>query len=301
MAPAPQSESGSQAESIAAKPIAATVEAPKATELTASFGAFEPASIPSKLLTKMPLTRQSITQKEAPVEEPSQATDTARAKPAIAFEVDQFAWPATLQTLIEQGGEQIDALCQQLLAEAAGGKKIIAVTGLQRGEGRSTMAMLIAKRLAISAGRVALVDADFSAPQLATRLGLVIGAGWEQAISMADGPTIWETMIESVADRLAVAPLASRSRTTIAGDAAGRLTGVLGQLRDECDIAIVDAGPLSADGGAGWLLTPGNGVDAAVLVTDSRSAAQSQLADFNRRFLEAKIAPLGVIENHAAN
>jgi Mrp family chromosome partitioning ATPase len=234
------------------------------------------------------------------------ATETAPRRPA--YEVDRFAWSETCDALLARIGVQADELAQELMAEAALGRKVIALSGCSRDDGGTTLALVLARRLAASGAKVALVDADFAGPQLAGRLGLVIGIGWETVLALPGKTALWETMVESIDDRLTVVPLASRSRLHISGEIAARLTNCLADLREAFDIVLVDAGPMSAaDAEAAWLTASGNGLDAAILVCDVRSTqadgtsvVADRVASVSRRLMDSNIAPLGVAENFCA-
>jgi MinD-like ATPase involved in chromosome partitioning or flagellar assembly len=187
------------------------------------------------------------------------------------------------------------------MAEAALGRKVIAVAGDARGAGATTLALVLARRLAKSGAKIALVDADFAAPQLATRLGLVIGIGWETVLALPEKTSLWDTMVESIEDRLTVVPLASRSRLAVSGEIAQRLTDCLRDLSEAFDLVLVDVGPISlADPQSSWITSPGNGLDAAILACDVRSAEGERLTTLGRRLIDANIAALGVAENFCA-
>ena len=185
------------------------------------------------------------------------------------------------------------------MAEAALGRKVIAVTGDARGAGATTLALVLGRRLAKAGAKIAMVDADFAAPQLAGRLGLVIGIGWETVLALPEKTSLWETMVESIEDRLSVVPLASRSRLTVSGEIAVRLADCLRQLSEAFDLVLVDVGPISLDDPqSSWITAPGNGLDAAILACDVRSAEAERLRAVGRRLMDANIAALGVAENH---
>ncbi len=218
-----------------------------------------------------------------------------------AFEVERFSWPEPNDALIERVGPRADELVQELMAEAALGRKVVAVAGDARGAGATTLALVLARRLAKSGAKVAIVDADFAAPQLATRLGLVIGIGWETVLALPEKTSLWDTMVESIEDRLAVVPLASRSRLAITAEIAERLADCLRQLSDGFDLVLVDVGSISlADQESSWITTPGNGLDAAILACDVRAAEGERLTTIGRRLMDANIAALGVAENFCA-
>jgi Mrp family chromosome partitioning ATPase len=245
---------------------------------------------------------------EEEISDPSNAPRTTHHAPRAthhaprpAFEVDRFAWPEPSDALIERIGPQADELAQELMAEAALGRNVIAVGGDSRGAGATTLALVLGRQLAKSGAKVALVDADFAAPQLAGQLGLVIGIGWETVLALPEKTSLWETMVESIEDRLTVVPLASRSRLNVSGAIAERLADCLGQLSEAFDLVLVDIGPMSlTDPKASWLTAPGNGLDAAILACDVRSAEAERLTVLSRRLMDANIPALGVAENFCA-
>ena len=115
--------------------------------------------------------------------------------PRAAFEVDHFAWPELCDSLLEKRASEFDQLVGQLVTESALGRKVVAITGSRRGDGRTTLALLLARRLAATAVKVVVVDADFEVPQLAARLGMTVQSGWENIL--ADGLPVWDGLVES--------------------------------------------------------------------------------------------------------
>ncbi len=226
-----------------------------------------------------------------------------------AYEVDGFTWPEVCQTLTARVGSEADELAHELLAEAALGRKVIAVSGSGREEGQTTLALVLARRLATAGAKIALVDANFADPQLAARLGLVIGIGWESALALPEKTSLAATLIESLEDRLTIVPLGSRSRLNVTAMIAARITECLAELRDAFDIVILDAGPVETGPQFHWLTAQDSGIDAAILISDTRAAAGSgasaqpsgeRLAAAGRKLLDCKIAPLGIVENFCA-
>ena len=166
---------------------------------------------------------------------------TPGALPRPALEVDAVRWPAMCETLLMQHGERFDRMAVEICREAGLGQKIIAITGLRRGEGRTTLALCLARRLAAGRASVALVDADFSNPSLAAQLHISVDRGWEAV--MRSEETLWEVMIESVSDRLAVVPLAAEAASDYS-PAAFRIAATLNELAEHYDVVLVDAGPI---------------------------------------------------------
>ncbi len=270
----------------------------------ANFAA-EPMDYSTHLSTDLP----DVAPIDQPIEQPFAVpafpvpSIPANLPPRAAYEVDHFAWPELCDTLAGQISDQLDPLAEQLLSESALGRKVIGLIGSRTGEGRTTLALVLARRLADSGAKVLLVDADFESPEMAARLGLGIQSGWPQAL--AGGHSPWEAMIESLDDRLAILPLAPRTAfgaaaTVDANDApADVLRPHLDTLRQHFDVVLVDAGATKASHSAANETDPlslAAGFDGAILVADARAASVSRLTDIHRRLLDANIVPLGVAE-----
>ncbi len=265
-----------------------------------------PPKKPAPIATNIPATR-SISSLDA--EQPSRQNPESlpafsprlAERPRAAYEVDRFSWPETCEALNARAGREADELAHELMAEAALGRKVVAISGASLGEGQTTLGLLLARRLAIAGAKVVLVDAHFASPQVAATLGLVVGIGWETVLAMPEKTSLWETMVESLEDRVTIVPLASRSRLQMNPQIAARLSGCLNELRDSFDVVLVDAGPLSdSEQQMSWLAVRGNGLDAVILLSDTRSAGAHSLTTVSRRFADASIAPLGVAENFCA-
>lgn len=228
------------------------------------------------------------------------------AGPRAAFEVDHFSWPDLCDKLLEQQSSQFDQLVGQLVTESALGRKVVAITGSRRGDGRTTLALSLARRLAATAVKVVVVDADFEVPQLAARLGMTVQSGWENVLT--DGLPVWDGLVESLHDRVAILPLAPRP-TNSAGQPtpaefvakhADAIRQHLEALRKEFDVVLVDAGAVKAvrpDAKPRGPLALAGSLDAAIMVSDARTTVPGRTAELQRRLLEAKIIPLGIAEN----
>src|SRR5207244_1593534 len=134
------------------------------------------------------------------------ANSTAVAdSPKPALEIDGVRWPATCEALLSQHASIFDSLVAELQRESQIGQKVTAISGTRHREGRTTLALCLARRLAQRDVKVALVDADFAKPQLATQLSIALQHGWEAVL--AGEHCLWDVTIESVADRLTLEPL----------------------------------------------------------------------------------------------
>ncbi len=203
-------------------------------------------------------------------------------------------WPSICDTLLAQYGDRFDRMVLELSREAGNGFNTIAITGIHRGEGRTTLALCLARRLAAGCAKVAVVDADFLNGSLAAQLHIDVDRGWEAVLD--DSEALWDMMIESAADGLAILPL-GRSLGHYELPAAFRVASALGQLAEHYDIVLVDAGPLNAETPASqWLLEPENNVDSVILANDVRSTKAHQLAAGCVQLAEVHCRQLGIAE-----
>lgn len=222
------------------------------------------------------------------------------AQPKPALEIDAVQWPAVCQTLVAKHAERFDKLALELCRASAIGQKVTAISGLRRGEGRTTLALCLAQRLAASRAKVVLVDADFCNPSLATQLQIVLDGGWETALSLTGGDQLWEHVIESITDRVGLALLGSEvaNEPTPAGF---RISSVLSQLAENYDVVLVDAGPISVESSVDqWLLEREIHVDNVILTHDVRHTPAYQLAAGCVQLIEAKRRQLGIAETFTA-
>src|SRR5215510_11041110 len=95
-------------------------------------------------------------------------------QPKPALEIDAVQWPAVCEKLLAKHADRFDKLAIELCRAAANGQKVTAISGLRRGEGRTTLALCLAQRLAACRSKVVLVDADFCNPSLAAQLQIAV-------------------------------------------------------------------------------------------------------------------------------
>lgn len=221
-------------------------------------------------------------------------------EPKPALEIDAVHWPTVCQKLLAKHAERFDKLALELCRASANGQKVTAISGLRRGEGRTTLALCLAQRLAASRAKAVLVDADFCNPSLAGQLQILLESGWEAALSLAGGDQLWEHVIESITDRVGLALLGPNvaNEPTPAGF---RISSVLSQLAEHYDVVLVDAGPISVESSVDqWLLEREIHVDNVILTHDVRHTPAYQLAAGCVQLIEAKRRQLGIAETFTA-
>ena len=251
----------------------------------ASYADVEPALVDDVILGPLPAAQPGTAAVPA---------DTAN-RPIPVWEVDRFHWPRNCEKLLADERGYLAGAGEKLAAAVADGLKTLAITGSRRGEGRTTLALCLARVAARAGIQVALVDGDFTRPTLATRLGLDVAHGWQKA-ALGQIP-LSEAAIRSLADNITVLPLevsaAGRSLTL----ADPRVTATLRAAAATFELVIVDLGPL----GPGERLTfpPGEAtpLDAMIVVRDLRYASAAECQDVGERLHDAGIEAVGVAEN----
>ncbi len=216
------------------------------------------------------------------------------------WEVERFQWPQACEDLLSVHREYFEHAGQQLLAAARGGRKLLGIVSAHRGEGRTTLALCLARWAASAGVRVALVDSDFANPQLAVQLGLQLPCDWQHVV--ADKLSLAEAAIASVEDRLTLFPLKPKAAHEHVDDTDVDTSATLEKLAAAHDLVLLDMEPVavadegSSDGAAANQATPRFSAAALVVRNASATAPEQLTAVVN--FLNGRgIEVLGVVEN----
>lgn len=211
------------------------------------------------------------------------------------WEVDRFTWPAICDKLTGDPSGYFATASNKLLSVVRGGLKVLGITGSRRGEGRTTLALCLARAAAQAGIHVALLDADFGRPQLASMLGLETAYGWQEA-ALGKIP-LSEAAVKSLADKLTVLPLEVSTAAADLSLADPRVTATLRATAATFDLVIVDLGPMSQ--GDEPLFPPGENcpLDGAIVVRDMRYSLLNESRTIGDRLYDAGIEAVGIAEN----
>ena len=124
-----------------------------------------------------------------------------------AWETDQVQWPRMSERLL-QIDDRFEIAGQQLAKATQDGLKVLAVTSTYRGEGRTTIAMNLARVTALHGVRVALVDADVDNPAMASSAGIAAAHGWHECLE--GGLPLDEAAVASIGDGVTLLPTDKR-------------------------------------------------------------------------------------------
>jgi Mrp family chromosome partitioning ATPase len=213
------------------------------------------------------------------------------------WEVDRFQWPVTVERLVSTKGGYFGQAGERLVAAVGDGLRTLAVTGSRRGEGRTTLALCLARAAAKAGLQVAVVDADFARPQLAARIGLEITHGWQDA---ATGLIpLSEAAVKSLSDEMTVLPLEAASAAGQLSLADPRVTATLRAAAATFELVIVDLGPLATAEDQLFPADEACPFDAAIVVRDLRWASAAESEGVGERLYAAGVEAVGVAENFA--
>ncbi len=211
------------------------------------------------------------------------------------IQVEKFVWPAAVTALVERGGLGLANFALQLTLQAIAGEKVLAFAGSRRGEGRTSVALAIARHVAACGGRAVVVDADIEKPDLARCLGVQTEFGWD--FVLRGEMALDEVLITSQADRMAIVPWRQRIQADVLPFHPLRASLSLAMLRNYYDLVLVDGGPLYESGRPNGLasLVQAAHFDGCYLIADSRAPGSTTTAQRVARGLGLRT--FGVVEN----
>jgi Mrp family chromosome partitioning ATPase len=229
------------------------------------------------------------------VEHPAARPAEAHRAAHPVWEVDRFQWPKTCDKLLAAEGSYLQRAGEKLQAAVRDGLRVLAITGTRRGEGRTTLALCLARAAAAAGVQTAIMDADFARPQLASKIGLEVAHGWQEA-ALGQVP-LSEAAIKSLADNITALPLetsAARGRLSLADP---RVTATVRAAAATFELLILDMGPIGPGEELAFPLGENCPLDAAIVVRDLRFATLSESENIGHALTEAGIEAVGIAEN----
>jgi Mrp family chromosome partitioning ATPase len=212
-----------------------------------------------------------------------------------AWEVDRFLWPALCDKLLRDERSYFAQAGGKIVSAVKDGLKSLAITGSRRGEGRTTLALCLARTAAKAGLKVALIDADFARPQLAASLGLEIAASWHEAA--LGKSSLSEAAIKSIEDNLTFLPLDVSTAAAPLSLTDPRLTKTLRDLASAFDVLIIDLGPTAAGDDSLFPANEQPPADAAIVVRDLRYCTLAESQAIGERLCLSGIEAVGIAEN----
>lgn len=203
--------------------------------------------------------------------------------------VRRFHWPALVESLHEAAAMELRRLT------AAGHPRTIVSLSSRRGDGGTTVTLLVARQLSSQGARVVLVDADLDRPVLADRLGLAVEVDWQWA--WREKLPLEEALVESLADGMALLPLQKAASADVRQASPAALKHILAELARRYDVVCIDGGPLDAREGEPVPQLGGAAIDLACVVHDARRGQADQAERLVERIERAGVQSSIIVDN----
>ena len=222
----------------------------------------------------------------------------------MAVEVERLRWPAVCDELVEEASRAWNAFADELTARVGHGQRTIALSSCQRGEGRTTLVLALARHLATRGLRPLVVDADFENPRVAESLGVEAYTGWGQVLE--NELPLGEALIAAIDERVTLMPWRQGS---VADENAGavpvlpELGETFATLAGRYDLVVLDTSALTSSAAMASLAAFGGqiGLDALYLVHDVRNTTSEQLSATCFALGRAGVGVAGIIENFVSS
>jgi Mrp family chromosome partitioning ATPase len=213
------------------------------------------------------------------------------------LEIDRADWPAAASDLLSRASRQWDQFIDRIIEGTTQGHKTIAIASADRGDGRTTVALALAKHAAGRGLRLVAVDADLENPALARSCGVRAHTGWDD-LAASELP-LGEALISAIEDGVTLLPW--RGPAAALADLGGslRVAGIFGTLREHYDLVVLDTMPLAgrttiADFAA---FAAAIHLDAVYLLQNVRTTPREELVATSAKLRRAGLPLAGVIEN----
>lgn len=214
---------------------------------------------------------------------------------APAWEVDRFHWPdlcvaleQAADTPLTEAGEALrEATCDDL--------RVVAITSAQRREGRTTLALALARSAARAGARVALLDTDLENPNLARQLGIEAPCNWSD--TMARREPLSEAAVQSLEDNITLFPLTGPLDNLRSGLADERLASILHQAREEFDLVILDMHPVTHRDASLFQDFPSCPIDMAIVVRNTHVTPTEETLTAVAHLQTMGVTAIGIAEN----
>jgi Mrp family chromosome partitioning ATPase len=205
-----------------------------------------------------------------------------------------LVWPPICERLIEAEQRYFRGVGQRLKAATQDGHHVVLITGARRGEGRTTLALCLARCAAAAGVPTALVDGDLKNPQIGSRLGIETPCGWREVV--AGHAPLSEAAVSSLEDHLTLFPLTSADDADVPpGDPS--CVAVLQSIARHYPLVIVDVGPLGSDGKHLFATANDCPIDTAIVVRDLRNTTKKKAVATAESLLRGGVPAVGIAEN----
>jgi Mrp family chromosome partitioning ATPase len=211
------------------------------------------------------------------------------------WEVDEFLWPATVAGLMQNQPDAIRDIGLHLQHAASKGLRTLAITSGERGVGRSTVAMCIAKAVSKAGLRVALVDCDCECPSLVDQLNLEVAHGWQECI--LDNVPLDEVAVHAVTEKITFFPLLAAWSNSQVEQHQIRINKLLKRIALGYDLVILDCNRIHGKQQTLCGLGEEQVIDAALVIVDAQLSLRQRVDGAIETLRRSNINSIGIAEN----
>jgi|LakMenEpi03Aug12_release.lakeMendotaPanAssembly.Ray.scaffolds.fasta_scaffold07488_4 Mrp family chromosome partitioning ATPase len=234
--------------------------------------------------------RKRLEQSTAPIE-PWDSPDPI----CPCWEVDAFCWPEVVLKLQEVNSESMRRVSQHLATSNRAGLKTLAVTSGERGVGRSTVSMHLARAASQAGLKVALVDADLQHPSLIDQLQIDAPNSWHLCVT--EKLSIDEAAVCSIEEKITIFPLTEPQPLSLLKSEGDRMAKFVQRLAKDFDLVILDSCVLTKESQSLVGYQTPESLHAAIVVVDAELSANDLLENACSALRALGIHSVGVVEN----
>jgi Mrp family chromosome partitioning ATPase len=211
------------------------------------------------------------------------------------WEVDNFLWPEVVVRLEQSVPASFRQIGHHLANANQSGLKVLAVTSGERGVGRSTVAMHLARAAAGAGLKVAIVDTDAANPSLIDQLRLDVQHGWQDCLFEA--VPLEEVAIHAVSDSITLFPLTEVVSPQQVHANLHRMSKLIRRISNAFDLVILDSSRLHLDQREIIGVSNERVVDAAIVVVDTELSIKDKIDSAISILQSLGLSSIGLVEN----
>ena len=160
-----------------------------------------------------------------------------------AWTVENYHWPSTVTELLGRYPDRFKAVGNAIKSALKNNQTALAVTGLYRRQGQTTLSICLADWAAKNGMKCLLVDADLNQPGLALAAGLPRPINWRKVIRQEEFVEL--ALVHSISDSIDLMPQGeSALHSSMMVDDWKILEQIINDFKPHYDLILVDLGPI---------------------------------------------------------
>jgi len=212
-----------------------------------------------------------------------------------SWEVDSFLWPEVVLRLEQVDPSSFRQIGHHIANANQSGLKVLAVTSGERGVGRSTVSMHLARAAACAGLKVAIVDTDAASPSLVDQLRLDLEHGWQDCLFEA--VPLEEVAVHAISDSITLFPLTEAVLPQQVHANLHRMSKLIRRISTAFDLVVLDGGRLHLDQRYLIGVSSERVVDAAVVVFDTELSIKEKIDSAISILQSLGLSSIGLVEN----